>query len=92
MFTRVNNDYLLALAKSRAFRWMQSLEPLRVGLNRFHTRACCGQTPPIQTHAHADLFQAVVSHPKFIEDMAKLKAEQRLTKLYVTAGNKNISI
>jgi len=89
---KINNDYLLALSKSKAFKWMLSLEPLRAEANKVSSRSCCGGRASVQTHLHPGMFEAVVAHPRFVEEINKLKREQRLEGVFITAANKNVSL
>lgn len=89
---KINNDYLLALSKAKAFKWMLSLEPLRAEAHKLSSRSCCGGRASIQTHLHPAIFEAVIAHPKFAEEINKLKHEQKLTSVFITAANKNVSL
>ena len=83
---------LISMSRDPSYNWMRSLAPMRVAQRPSPQRrsGCCGGSSGGPTGSSAA--EQVLTDPLFLRDLQRLKQQQKLTKIVVSAGVLNTTV
>ena len=82
---KVDNTFIYKLARNSAYKWMNSISPLR-SFRQSQRSSCCRQSKVRSDSIPDEIYTEISRNPSFRQELEKLKQEMRADRLIVSVG------